>query len=188
MERSDRGVRLHRRGFLAGFVALALPAPAVLAAHPAEAASNKPRKLSFLNLHTDERLSVTYWVNGQYDPEALGTIDHFLRDWRTGDIHPIDPALLDVLTQLRAKLETTKAFHVISGYRSPKTNATLANESDGVAKKSLHMQGKAIDVALPGRSLKSLRKAAIGLQAGGVGYYPRSGFVHLDTGRVRSWG
>ena len=186
MERDDRSVRMHRRGFLAALSGLALATPTILLPNPADAAT-KPRKLSFYNLHTDEKLAVTYWSKGQYDAVALDEIDHFLRDWRTGDTHPIDPVLLDVLSKLRAKLQTTKPFHVISGYRSPKTNATLASANDGVARKSLHMQGKAIDIALPGHSLKKLQRAAIALQAGGVGYYPRSGFIHLDTGRVRTW-
>jgi len=110
-----------------------------------------------------------------------------LRDHRTDDVMPIDRALLDALASLREKLETDQPFHVISGYRSPATNARLAAASDGVARKSLHLQGRAIDIRVPGRSLEQVRSVALAMKSGGVGYYRRSGFVHLDTGRVRSW-
>lgn len=176
-----------RRHFLkltaaAATCSLLLPGNAVAAA-----LGTASRKLSFVNLHTDERLSATYWQNGTYQPQALNEINHLLRDWRTGDVKKIDAKLLDVLWELHQRLDSTKPFEVISGYRSPKTNATLASASSGVAKKSLHMQGMAIDIDLPGKKLTKIRDTAIDMQRGGVGYYAKSGFVHLDTGRVRSW-
>jgi uncharacterized protein YcbK (DUF882 family) len=119
--------------------------------------------------------------------ESLREINHLLRDHRTGDTVQMDRELLDLLYSLQHKVESKKEFQVISGYRSPKTNAMLRSKSSGVAKKSLHMQGKAIDIRLPGTSLKNLRKAAVALKSGGVGYYPNSNFVHVDTGRVRYW-
>lgn len=146
-----------------------------------------PRSLSFENLHTGEKLAVTYWANGRPIPEAKALVDHILRDYRTGDVHPIDPGLLDLLHRLHQSLGTSQPFQVISGYRSPRTNAMLADASGGVARKSLHMQGLAIDIRVPGRPLATVRDAAAALQGGGVGFYPRSDFVHVDVGRVRSW-
>ena len=146
------------------------------------------RKLSLLNLHTGESLNATYWAEGQYQTSELHAIYRVLRDHRTGDVNEIDPDLVELLNILHHKMNGKQAFHVISGYRSPKTNAKLSQYSKGVAKKSLHMQGKAIDIRLPGRQLSELRKTAFNLQAGGVGYYPKSDFIHVDTGRVRSWG
>jgi uncharacterized protein YcbK (DUF882 family) len=145
------------------------------------------RKLSFQNLHTGERLRIDYWVEGNYVPQALQTVNHLLRDFRTGDVYPIEPRLLDVLNGLRGLLETEGDFHVISGYRSPKTNEMLHERSAGVASTSLHMRGMAIDVRLTDRPLPRLREAALRLAAGGVGYYPKSNFVHIDVGRVRRW-
>lgn len=146
------------------------------------------RKLSLYHLHTGETLRLTYAEHGKIIPAAMHELNHFLRDWRTGNAHPIDPALLDQLYALQQKVETPGAYHVICGYRSPKTNDMLHAKSDGVASHSLHLEGRAIDISLPGKDLAHLRKAALSLRAGGVGYYPGSGFIHLDTGRVRSWG
>jgi uncharacterized protein YcbK (DUF882 family) len=154
----------------------------------ANAAAIGEKSLSFQSLHTGENLKVTYWAQGTYLPDSCKQIDYLLRDWRTDDIRLIDRRLFDLLYDLRRMLGTTQPFQVISGYRSPKTNATLAARSRGVAKRSLHLKGKAIDVSLADRDLRHLRKAALALKAGGVGYYPRTGFVHLDTGRVRRWG
>ena len=146
------------------------------------------RKLSLLNLHTGEQLSATYWAEGQYQTSELKAINHILRDHRTGDAYRMDNDLLELLNALHKKVGGKEAFQIISAYRSPKTNAALSKKSSGVAKKSLHMQGKAIDIRLPGCQLSSLQKAAISCEAGGVGYYPKSDFIHIDTGRVRSWG
>jgi uncharacterized protein YcbK (DUF882 family) len=145
------------------------------------------RRLDFLHTHTREALSVAYASLAGYRREALARIDQFLRDFRTGDVHSIDPGLLDLLNDLAALTGTVEPFHVISGYRSPRTNAMLRGRSEGVARHSLHMDGKAIDVRLPDVPLRQLRDAAVALGRGGVGYYPGSGFVHVDTGRVRTW-
>jgi uncharacterized protein YcbK (DUF882 family) len=174
-----------RRAILGYGVSAALS----LAVFPAGAARLLPkvRRLSFENLHTGESWSDEYWANGRYEPEALAGIRHVLRDHRTGTSHEIDVRLLDLLVDLHWTLDSNQRFEVISGYRSPQTNAMLHSESAGVAAGSLHMQGEAIDVRLPGRSLAKVRDAALWLGQGGVGYYPRSDFVHVDVGRVRKW-
>lgn len=160
-----------------------------VASSPALAAIRPPRErsLALHNLHTGETIRTTFWADGRFLTDALRDIDFVLRDFRTGDVTEIDPELLVLLHRLSQTVEVAGPFHVISGYRSPKTNAALAKASNGVAKRSLHMQGMAIDVRLPGLRLKHLRDAAVTLQGGGVGYYPKSDFIHLDTGRVRFW-
>lgn len=149
--------------------------------------SDADRTLAFQNLHTNENIECRYWSGGAYDPVALEDIAFVLRDHRADEVNDIDTGLLDLLTLVRRKLDVREPYHVISGYRSPKTNARLRARSNGVAKKSLHMQGKAIDVRLPPVPLTELRQVALDLKAGGVGYYPKSGFVHLDVGRPRFW-
>jgi uncharacterized protein YcbK (DUF882 family) len=145
------------------------------------------RSISFANLHTGEKLAVDYWADGAYVPGALADVNKILRDWRSGEVHAIEPNLLDLLSHLRQSMDSTEAFSVISGYRSPATNAALRADSTQVAKKSLHMVGMAIDIRLPGRDLSKLHQAAQALKLGGVGYYPKSDFVHVDVGRVRHW-
>ena len=120
-------------------------------------------------------------------PQALAEINHILRDHRTGEVREIEPALLDLLCALHQKLGSTAPFSIISGYRSPETNSHLSSKSNGVVKNSMHLLGKAIDIRLPGHELKTLQRAAVDLQRGGVGYYPSSDFVHVDVGRVRYW-
>lgn len=146
-----------------------------------------PRKLAFDNLHTGEKLSLTYFEQGKYVSDALKEINHVLRDHRTDEVHPIDPNLLNFLYKLQASLDTDKAIGIISGYRSPATNEELRGKSSGVAKKSKHMLGQAIDIRIDGVESKIVRDAAISLRQGGVGYYSKSNFVHLDTGRFRHW-
>lgn len=146
------------------------------------------KMISLQNLHTGDRLRLTYFERGLYIEDALQEIDYILRDYHTGDIHPIDPALLDQLYDLKLRLDVSRPFNIISGYRSPETNANLRRHSDGVAKHSLHMQGRAVDIRLPGFDVRTIRDAALSMQRGGVGYYPASNFVHLDTGDVRTWG
>lgn len=145
------------------------------------------KTLSFLNLHTNETLECCYWKNNQLDPEAINKINYILRDHRTQEVAQIDTQLINMLHDLHSLAKSNAPFEIISGYRSPKTNEALRNSTTGVAKRSLHMQGKAIDVRLPDIELKKLRDIAISLQAGGVGYYSKSGFLHLDTGRPRNW-
>lgn len=146
------------------------------------------RELDLINTHTDEKLKIVYWANGRYEPEALAGIDRLMRDHRSGDVHAIDPALLDTLHALKRKLGTNEAFHIISGYRSPATNSQMRESNAGVAKKSYHMRGMAVDIRVPGRELSYLRTAALDIGTGGVGYYPRSDFIHVDVGPVRQWG
>ena len=177
---------LERRRFLVGAGAALVVAP--FSSVHAEMAHAGARMLAFDNIHTGEKLKIEYWAEGSYIPDALQSINHILRDYRNGELHVIEPKLLDLLSTLHARLETESAFEVISGYRSPATNAMLHAESSGVAAKSLHMKGMAIDIRLADRSLPDLHKMALNLRAGGVGYYPRSDFVHVDVGRVRTWG
>lgn len=175
-----------RRVFLRGAAAAAaaMVAPGLQAA---VTPASGERHLKFYNLHTGERLSATFWADGQYVADELAAIDHLLRDHRRDEVAEIDRALLEQLYTLQRPFGRHDTFHVISGYRSPYTNAALSKTSSGVAKRSLHMQGKAIDVRLPGVELKTLHKAALAQRAGGVGYYPKSNFIHLDTGRPRFW-
>ncbi|MCI5178433.1 MAG: DUF882 domain-containing protein [Candidatus Electrothrix sp. AW3_4] len=149
--------------------------------------SKKPRSLSFYHTHTKERLNIIYAKSGEYDPKALVQINNYLRDFRTSEVHTIDPAVLDILWTIQQKMCCNRTYEVISGYRSPKTNEQLRKRTTGVAKRSLHMKGQAIDVRITGEKTKTVRDCAISLKSGGVGYYAKSNFVHLDTGRVRFW-
>lgn len=146
------------------------------------------RRLRFHNLHTEEKIDLVYWTENNYVPESLSEINRILRDHRTNELAAIDTRLLDLLHRVSTAVDASRPFEIISGYRSPATNQTLRKSSTGVAKRSLHMQGKAIDVRIPGIELSNLRRAALALKGGGVGYYPDSNFVHLDVGRVRTWG
>ena len=159
-----------------------------LASQSALASLPNARSLALDHTHTGERIALVYAVGDQYVPAALGTLNHFLRDHYLGDVGLIDPQLFDLLYGVRQVLGAAQSFQVISGYRCPATNATLRKtRGGGVATHSLHMEGKAIDIRLPGVPLNELREAALSLRAGGVGYYPREQFVHVDTGRVRTW-
>lgn len=145
------------------------------------------RSLSFFNTHTGERLGVCYFENDAYCPGAMKQLNHILRDHRTGAIEAMDPRLLDLLFTVNQRLGSGSPFHIISGYRSPQTNARLRKQSKGVATFSYHMLGRAIDIRLPGCDTRKLRQACLDLKLGGVGYYPRSDFVHVDTGAFRAW-
>ena len=145
------------------------------------------RLLDFYHTHTGEELTVVYFANGEYVPQALEQVNEFLRDFRNGDVIPIDPGLLDLLFQVKLETQTESPFEVISAYRSPQTNEMLRSNGRGVAKKSMHLLGKAIDIRLRDVEIGELRTVALELQRGGVGYYPKSNFVHVDTGRVRRW-
>lgn len=190
VQAADAQPRPNRRCFLGlGLAAAAgVLVPDLAAAAPATAP--RERTLSFVHTHTGERLTATYCCDGEYRPEALRQINHLLRDFRVNETRAIDPRLLDLLADLGVALGTAAPFHVISGYRSPHTNASLRERGgarSGVASGSLHMVGKAIDIRVPAVRLDRLRAAALSLRAGGVGYYPDSDFVHVDTGRVRFW-
>jgi uncharacterized protein YcbK (DUF882 family) len=170
-------------GFLAGGVR------SQDAGHSEEAGrrADASKRIVLLNLHTSERLDVEYFRDGAYLPDALSSIQVCLRDFRTGQRHDIDPHLMDYLVEVAHTLGVEPAFKVISGYRSPQTNAYLHDKSAGVAQHSLHMEGRAIDVRMTGVDCASLAAHAIDLKRGGVGYYRASDFVHLDTGAFRTW-
>lgn len=176
---------LSRRQFLTGLTSVAgllITSPVLAAIAPLQ-----ERALAFHHTHTGEREQITYWRDGEYLPERIDALNHLLRDHRTGEQTQMDVGLLDVLYALNLKMGEPGEFQIISAYRSPKTNDLLRSKSSGVAKRSLHMQGKAIDIRLCGCELNRLRKTAVSLKAGGVGYYPKSNFIHVDTGRVRYW-
>jgi len=177
------GEATSRRRFLCGAAGLAV---CLLVPGRVRGAVAPVRALSFSNLHTGERLRVTYREGDAYVPDALASLDHLLRDHRTGEVHPIDPGLFDVLSDVR-DATGGGTFEVISGFRSDATNHMLREHSHGVAEKSLHLVGRAIDVRLCGVETARLRRAALALRRGGVGFYPDLDFVHLDTGRVRFW-
>ena len=147
----------------------------------------EPKIISFRNLHTGEIFSGAYRVGDQYINESFQQISGVLRDHRTGDKHKIDPELVEYVHMLKVRANSDNDFEILSGYRSPKTNAMLRRRTSGVAKQSLHMQGKAVDLRLAGYNIKRLRQDAQNLKLGGVGYYSDSGFIHLDTGPVRYW-
>ena len=175
-----------RRSFLKSsvFIASALSMPAM--ARAAIAAPGE-RTLRLYNTPTGESLSSVFWAEGQFVPDALTDINKLLRDHRNNTVSAIDPELLVLLSSVSAQFGPQQQLHVISGYRSPESNEKLAAASGGVAKHSMHIEGKAIDIRMPGRDLASVHKAALNAKRGGVGYYPDSQFVHMDTGRVRSW-
>jgi uncharacterized protein YcbK (DUF882 family) len=184
----QRGAVAHSRRNILRF-GLGSVALGAVALQPLSAAATAgPRTVALHNPHTGEALNAVYWDNGAYVPAALAAVNHVLRDYRNGEVHTIEPRLIDLLTTLAGRVEGVGPFEVISGYRSPATNAMLHAHSDGVAKGSLHMQGLAIDIRLPGVGLDRLHRAALSLAGGGVGYYPVSDFVHVDVGRVRQWG
>ena len=200
--------RFDRRGFLSQAARWATGGAVLplVGVHQAAASNRQPliqmpasslvgvaggRALAFDHTHTRERINLVYAVDGDYVPDALTSLNRFLRDHYSGTVGRMDPQLFDLLHRVRLALggQSLSAFEVISGYRCPETNDHLrSSRGGGVAKRSLHMEGKAIDVRIPGVPLAELRDAALSLQAGGVGYYPREQFVHIDTGRVRSWG
>lgn len=177
---------IDRRSFLLFGAAAAtnvIAAPAIAAPK-----TKRPeRSLHLQNLHTGESVRTVYWTEGHYDRRAMMAISRVLRDHRTDEVHSIDPAVIDLLSTLGRKISLKGPFQIISGYRSPRSNAMLAALSDGVADRSLHIQGKAVDIRVAGMSASKLGTAAKGLRAGGVGVYRASNFVHVDSGRVRSW-
>ena len=178
-----------RRLFLKGGLTLSATALiSTIGITPAFAAPKNGRyEFSVHNMHTGESYTGIYRVGNQYLPEAFEGINHTLRDHRSGEIFPIDPRVIDIAAAVHRMAGSRKEFQVLSGYRSPKTNKKLRRKSGGVARQSLHMSGQAMDLKLPDVSNSRLRELAIKLKAGGVGYYPRSGFVHVDSGKFRTW-
>jgi uncharacterized protein YcbK (DUF882 family) len=159
---------------LVGRPAAARPGPAI-------------RRLDLYAVNTGERLRAEYVVDGRYQPGALDAVSHLLRDHRSGEVHPIDPSLLDVVHRLAERLGATRPIHVVCGYRSPETNRRKLAAGERVAQNSFHLHGRAVDLVVPGRPSTLVRRAALSLRLGGVGHYPGAGFVHVDTGPVRTW-
>ncbi len=189
LSRTSEVLDLSRRHFMQ----VGLTGAACLAAKPSLAfglrgASSGMKELAFYNLHTDEKLRVTFWKDGNFDRAAMAKINHILRDHRSGEVYPMAANLIELLHDLQMRLRTDAPIEIISGYRSPKTNAMLANASDGVARQSLHTKGLATDIRMKGATLRQVQMAALFMQRGGVGFYPKSNFVHVDVGRVRRWG
>lgn len=182
---------INRRQFLqwSSATSLMLGAPQILAANASSLilTTDEHRSLKLRNLHTGEKLSVTYFEHGDYLIDGLAEIYLLMRDHRENQIAPMDINLLDQLHSIQSKLETQREIMLISGYRSPETNHKLREKGAGVAKRSLHMSGKALDFRIPGLNLRHVHKATLASTQGGVGYYGRSGYIHMDTGRKRRW-
>lgn len=177
---------MNRRSFL-GMAAATLALGPTLGARPALANLPANRTLSLFEIHRRERLDIQYVVDGWYHPDALAQLDLLLRDRRTDEVLQMDTGLLDILWALGRATGSSEPIHIVSAYRSPTTNAARASVSGGVARNSYHMYGQAADIRLPGYRLSGLRNAAVSLNGGGVGFYPRSDFIHVDTGPIRTW-
>lgn len=180
---------LQRRGFLkfglAGIAAMTVP---TILSGTAQASNNYATwRIAFRHSHTGESFSGVYRVGNKYLPEAFERLSYVMRDFRTSEVFPMDPRVIDILSVIHRKMGATESYEALSGYRSPRTNSMLRHETRGVASNSFHMYGQAVDIRIPGHSSDKIRKMAKSLEAGGVGYYPRSNFVHIDTGKVRSW-
>lgn len=189
-EHIDHSRRSWLRGGVCGGLALGLAAMTPLPVQAARLAmpNEGQFRIAFRNQHTGESFNGTYRIGNRYMPDAFRQINVVLRDFRMNEIYPIDPRVIDIMYMVRAKSGRQNAtFEVLSGYRSPRTNNMLRRASGGVAKNSLHLTGQAIDIRMDGVNTRQVNEVAKSLNAGGVGYYPRSNFVHLDTGRVRHW-
>lgn len=186
--RAIRGI-LSRRAFIGGLaIGAATAAPAFASAPALLKGAGNYRALSVINSHTSERLNCVYWIEGDYVSEALVAFNFILRDWREDLIEPIDTKTLDIMAATHRLLDSDEPFHIISGYRCPKTNAMLAGKSSGVASNSYHIKGMAVDLALRSRSVREVANAAKSISGGGVGMYSRSKFTHVDSGPIRQWG
>lgn len=174
-------------GFGAGLAGL-IAMPGIVRANN-RIAPAPPRVLDVINTNTGEALKdVEYWTGGQYVPDALTALDRLMRDHRSGEIHPIDPRLYDRLREVTQRMGYRGQIHLLSGYRTPETNDMMHEASPGnVAVNSFHSSGRALDMRIPGQSTRNVYRAAMNGQLGGVGFYPRSNFVHLDVGPVRTW-
>jgi len=188
--------RVSRRRFLSLGASLGLGSVAVSGFVPTAFASmlgrddysmSGARRVAFRNSHTGEIFSGVYRVGDKYLPDAFDQINIVLRDFRSNEIFPIDPRVIDIIYSVHQQTRSDEPYEVLSGYRCPKTNARLRRGGEGVAKNSLHMTGQAVDLRLPGYNTRRIREIAVSLKAGGVGYYPKSDFVHMDSGDVRSW-
>lgn len=180
-----------RRALLGGLTAsvtMAAAAPAFAAVPSLLKGAGDYRSLSLVNDRTGEWLKTVYWVEGEYIPDAMEAINLILRDWREDAVHKIASKTIDILSATHDLLGCREPFEVVSGYRTPKTNAMLRRRSRGVAKNSYHIKGMAVDISMKSRSVSQISRAGLSLGAGGVGRYTRSHFVHLDSGPVRKWG
>jgi len=184
---STRG--LTRRGLLGAFAATALvAAPTYSSAAGFLRGAGDFRKIRMYSGRTGESLETIYWIDGEYIPEALAQVNHFMRDWRQNSSTSMDTRTIDIMTAAHRLLDADEPYILLSGYRSPETNAMLRSRSSGVARQSLHMKGQAADLRLTSRSVAQMAKAAAACRAGGVGRYSGSDFVHMDCGPVRTWG
>jgi len=180
---------ISRRGLLGAFAATAVTAaPTYSHAFGFLKGAGDVRRIRLHSGRTGESLDTLYWIDGEYIPEVLAEVNHFMRDWRTGSKIDIDTRTIDIIAASHRLLEAETPFLMLSGYRTPQTNGMLRSRSRAVARNSLHMKGQAADLRLPGRSVAQISRAAIACSAGGVGKYSRSNFVHMDCGPVRVWG
>ncbi len=178
-----------RRGLFGIFAATAVvAAPTYSNAFSLLRGAGDIRRIRMYSGRTGESIDTIYWVEGEYIPEVFAEISHFMRDWRSGDVKSVDPRNVDIMAASHRLMDVTEPYMLLSGYRSPRTNAMLRSQSAGVARNSLHMKGQAADLRLKSRSVGQMARAAEACGAGGVGRYSRSNFVHMDCGPVRSWG
>lgn len=185
----SESMTIGRRALLGAFAATAVTAAPFFPGATAYArGAGDIRRLHFYSGRTGENINLIYWIDGQYVPESLAEINHFFRDWRNNAVHTIDPRTIDLLAAAHSILRVSEPYMLLSGYRSPQTNNMLRARSANVATNSLHLRGQAADVRLRSRTVNQIAQAAISCNAGGVGRYSRSDFVHMDCGAVRSWG
>ena len=178
-----------RRGVLAAFAATAITAaPTFANAAGFLRGGGDIRRIKMYSGRTGERIDMIYWIEGEYIGDAVKEVHHFMRDWRTNDVKSIDLRTIDIMAAAHNLLDISEPYMLLSGYRSPQTNAMLRSKSSGVARNSLHLKGQAADLRLNSRSVNQMYRAAAACKAGGVGRYSGSNFVHMDCGPVRTWG
>ncbi|MFN4057428.1 MAG: YcbK family protein [Roseinatronobacter sp.] len=178
-----------RRSILQVFAATLVTAAPFFSSAPAYArGAGDIRKVNFYSGRTGEKMNLIYWIDGNYVPESMAEINHFFRDWRNNKVKTVDPRTVDFLAATHNLLRASEPYMLLSGYRSPETNAMLRARSRGVASDSLHMRGQAADVRLQSRTVGQIARAATACSGGGVGKYSRSNFVHFDCGASRTWG
>ncbi|MFK7839219.1 MAG: YcbK family protein [Bdellovibrionales bacterium] len=188
LNRDEDGFVNRRDVLKAGLMGAAVASVPLIGVGDAQARTrHQSWRVSFKQAHTGETFNGVYRVGNRYLPEAFERLNYVMRDFRTGEVFPMDPRVIDILSMIQTRTQSSDPIHILSAYRSPKTNSSLRKASSGVAKNSFHMYGQALDLRKPGTSTKKLRNIAKSLKAGGVGYYARSGFIHIDTGTVRSW-
>ena len=180
---------ISRRGLIGAFAATALiAAPTYSNAFGFLRGAGDIRRIRMYSGRTGESLDTIYWIEGEYSPEALKEINYFMRDWRSDEVMKMDARTVDIAAAAHRLMDVNEPYMLLSGYRTPKTNAMLRESSRGVARNSLHMKGQAADLRLKSRSVGQMYKAATACAAGGVGKYSRSNFVHMDCGPIRHWG